>query len=95
MGIARGDLVGHGARRAGVLGLRAGMFTWTARRVLSFMSEASVLNWVPACAGMTEGVFVKRLTCTEIACLASCPGFDQVVGNCYGAWHAEFFALLF
>lgn len=37
MGIARGDLVGHGARRAGVLGLRGGISMWTARRVLSFM----------------------------------------------------------
>ena len=37
MGIARGDLVGHGARRAGVLGLRGGMSMWTARSVLSFM----------------------------------------------------------
>ena len=37
MGIARGDLVGHGARRAGVLGFAGGRSMWTARRVLSFI----------------------------------------------------------
>ena len=37
MGIARGDLVGQGARRAGVFGFCGGMSTWMARSVLSFI----------------------------------------------------------